>query len=94
MSLELLKARAMSFVWFYHRNALYDHHGNSGSHSSSVKVAPQSNHRYRKNVNSHAGRVRHIAPMRERSYRQFPHHRNSGVAGISKSIDNLPPPPK
>ena len=87
----------MSFVWFYHRNALHDHHGsgtNNSNSSAKVTLPSPNTRRYRKNVQPTAQPVRHIAPMRERSYRQFPHHRNSGVAGISKSVDTLPPPPK
>ncbi|CAI9715165.1 potassium channel subfamily T member 2-like isoform X2 [Octopus vulgaris] len=35
-----------------------------------------------------------VLPMRERSYRNFHVHRNSGVIGLTDSADNIPPPPK
>ncbi|XP_060580155.1 uncharacterized protein LOC132736955 isoform X1 [Ruditapes philippinarum] len=63
---------------WFYHNGGRDLHGNSGANSL-----------YGGNRGNRSRR-----PMRERSYRQFPHHRNSGVLGLSKSIETLPPPPQ
>lgn len=68
----------MSYIWFYHH----------GGHES------YSNNNSRRYVKQGSYSRRNRRPMRERSYRQFPHHRNSGVLGLSKSIETLPPPPQ